>query len=132
MRIVLGEGAALLAAPGAWRAQAIDDYMRSLPGRRETLQADLSARVFGLTGKCIPSEDRYAEEISASAGVDGATFRLYREGRLVLVRPCTHCGTGRFESPEIGSRTDLGYALSDWRPVHEDCEDFSSEDLASW
>jgi hypothetical protein len=132
MQVMWDEGATLLAEPGAWRAQAVGEYVRSLPERREALKAELSARVFGLTGRCIPPEDLHAEEISAVAGIDGATFRLYREGRLVLMHACAHCGTGRFESPEIGSRADLGYALSDWRPVHEACEDFSSEDLASW
>jgi len=29
-------------------------------------------------------------------------------------------------------RADLGYALSAWQPRHENCEDFSSVDLAEW
>jgi hypothetical protein len=50
----------------------------------------------------------------------------------VLVRHCEYCGTGRFESPEIENLADLGYALSAWHPLHEDCEDHTAEDLAVW
>ena len=42
---------------------------------------------------------------------------------------CVYCGTGHFESSKISSLSDLGYALSAWRPLHEDCEDYSSEEF---
>jgi len=63
----------------------------------------------------------------AVAGVDDVTFRLHHSG-LVLVRTCAHCGTGHFESPKSGNFSDLGYALSAWGPLHEDCECYSEED----
>ena len=69
----------------------------------------------------------------AVVNADGETFRLYRQGGLVLVRPCAYCGTGRFESLEIADPVVLGYALSAWCPLHEGCEDYdASETLADW
>ena len=100
--------------------------------RRPDLRWDLAARVLALTGRRISSEDVYADDRYAVVGVDGATFRLYRHGSLVLVRHCDYCGIGHFESPEIKDLADLGYALSAWLPLHEDCENHAAEDLADW
>src|SRR5919202_5452296 len=110
------------AQPLGWRAAATEEYERSRPIRH----ADLSTKILALTGRRISSQEIYTDGYLAVAGVDGATFRLYHGGDLVLVRACAYCATGRFESPEISSLSDLGYALSAWRPLHEDCEDFSS------
>jgi hypothetical protein len=63
--------------------------------------------------------------------VDGITLRLHRRS-LALVRTCAYCGTGRFESPKISNLADLGYALSTWKPLHEDCEVFSPEELSDF
>jgi hypothetical protein len=117
------------AQPLAWRAAAIGKYERSWPIRRADLRTDLSARILALTGRQISPQEIYTDGDLAVAGVDGATFRLYHGGRLVLVRACAYCGTGHFESPHIGSLPDLGYALSAWRPLHEDCEDYSPEEF---
>ena len=114
------------AQPLDWQAAVVRDYEQSLPSRHADLRTDLSARVLALTGQQISSQEIYTDGHLAVAGVDGATFRLYHGGDLVLVRACAYCATGRFESPEISSLSDLGYALSAWRPLHEDCEDFSS------
>ena len=100
--------------------------------RRPDLRWDLAARVLALTGRRISPEDVYADDRYAVVGVDGATFRLYRHGSLVLVRHCDYCGIGHFESPEIKDLADLGYALSAWLPLHEDCENHAAEDLADW
>jgi hypothetical protein len=118
-----------------WRSRAVEEYERSLPQERARLRTDLAAQLLGLTGMPIPQENAYVDASGrlAVAGVDGETFRLYRQDGIVLMRPCTYCGTGRFESPKIKDRTDLGYALQAWRPLHEDCEDFeASETLADW
>jgi hypothetical protein len=90
---------------------------------------DLSARILALTGRQISSQEIYTDGHLAVAGVDGATFRLYHGGDLVLVRACAYCASGHFESPQIAARSDLGYALSAWRPLHEDCDDYSSDEL---
>jgi len=115
-----------------WQARAVEQYDRSLPARRRDLRWDLAARVLALTGRRISPEDVYADDSMAVAGVDGATFRLHLHDGLVLVRHCDYCGTDSFESPEIKDPADLGYALSAWHPLHEDCEEYSSEGLADW
>ena len=132
MKVLQDKAPAVLAEPRVWQAMAVDEYERSLPRRQDALGAELAARVLTLTGRLIPPEDIHAEGRMAATGVDGTTFRLYQGGDPVLVRACAYCGTGRFESPGISDRADLGYALSAWLPTHEDCEDFSSEDLAEW
>lgn len=116
-----------------WKEQAVEGYQRSLSGRSADLRTELAARLLILTGRRIPPEDIYTgtDGRRASTSVDGLTFRLY-DRRLVLVRSCAYCGTGRFESLEIGEPADLGYALSSWRPLHEDCDVYDSEDLTHW
>jgi hypothetical protein len=118
-----------------WQARAAEAYERCLPDMRAQMRMDLAAQLLGLTGKPLPPENVYLDAGGwlAVAGVDGETFRLYRQDGLVLVRPCAHCGTGSLESPRITDRVDLGYALLAWLPLHEDCEDYySSETLADW
>jgi hypothetical protein len=117
--------------PLSWQAAAVGEYEQSLPVRLVDLRTQLAARILALTGRQISSEEIYADGCLAVAGVNGVMFRLHRHS-LILVRSCTYCGTGNFESPEIGSFADLGYALSAWRPLHEDCEDYSAEDLADF
>ena len=127
-------GLAMLEAvqPLGWRAAAICEYERSWPIRHADLRTDLSTRIVALTGQWILPEDIYMDGHLAVAGVDGATFRLYDGGDLVLVRTCDYCATGHFESPGVGNLSDLGYAISAWRPLHEDCEDYTSEDLPNF
>lgn len=131
----LTSATAVLPAPEtaqAWQARVVGKYERSLPNRRADLRTELAARVLALTGCWVPPDDVYADGSLAVAGVDGTTFRLYRHGPLAVVRPCVHCGTGHFESQGIAGPVDLGYALSAWQPLHEDCEDYSSEHPAGW
>ncbi len=115
--------------PPDWQAEAVGDYEQSLQIRHADLRTDLSARILALTGQRISTQEIYTDGHLAVAGVDGASLRLYHGGDLVLVRSCAYCATGHFESPEITSLSDLGYALSAWGPLHEDCEDYSSEEL---
>jgi hypothetical protein len=117
------------AQPFDWRAEAVGVYEQSLPIRHADLRTDLSARILALTGQRISTHEIYTDGHLAVAGVDGASFLLYHSGDLVLVRSCAYCAIGRFESPEIISLSDLGYALSAWRPLHEDCEDHPPEEL---
>jgi hypothetical protein len=119
----------------SWQKKAVEEYEGSFSNGRGDLRVDLAARLLALTGQPISSQDSYADPDGrlAVADVDGEMFRLWRRGRedrfMTLVRPCTYCGTGRFESPEIASVEDLGYALSAWRPFHVDCYDNPLEDL---
>ena len=118
--------------PLGWQAAVFGEYERSWQIRHADLRADLSARILALTGRGISSQEIYSDGHLAVAGVDGATFRLYHGGKLVLERACAYCATGHFESPYVKDSVDLGYALCAWRPLHEDCEDYSSEDLADF
>ena len=61
------------------------------------------------------------------AGARARSLGDLHGGDLVLVRACSYCATGRFESRQICNLSDLGYALSAWQPLHDDCEDYSSE-----
>jgi hypothetical protein len=117
-----------------WRAQAVEEYERSLPARRTVLRTKLAARLLALTGRTLQPDDLYVDTDGrlAVACADNASFRLYPGGGLVLVRPCAYCGMGRFESPAISGLAYLGYALSAWCPSHEDCEDYSAENLAAF
>ncbi len=123
---------AALAQPRAWQERAVGEYEKSLPERRADLRTELATRILALTGRWVPPGDIHAGGRMAVAGVHTETLRLYYRGDLVLVRSCAHCGTGLFDGPPITDSADLGYALSAWRPLHEDCEDYSLEDLASW
>jgi hypothetical protein len=94
-------GAAGLATPEAtqplnWQAAALGDYERSWPIRHANLRMGLSARILALTGRRISPQEIYTDGHLAVACVDGATFRLYHCGVLVLVRACAYCATGHF------------------------------------
>jgi hypothetical protein len=126
----LVEGSAVTRTP-RWRAQAVEEYERSLPARRAGLRTEFATRLLALTGRALQPDDLYVDTDGrlAVASTDNASFRLYRHGGLVLVRPCAYCGTGRFESPKISDLPALGYALAAWRPLHEDCEHYPPEDF---
>jgi hypothetical protein len=105
-----------------WRAQAVEEY---------ELRTELAARLLALTGRAHLPDDLYVDTDGrlAVGSADNASFRLYRHGGLVLVRPCAYCGTGRFESPKISGLPALGHALAAWMPLHEDCEHYPPEEF---
>lgn len=115
----------------AWQVQSVQESERSLMAEHDDLREELAARILALTWQRIPPENVYADGRLADADMGVISFRLYRHGLLVVVRPCAYCGTGHFESPEISGLEDLGRALSSsaWRPMHEDCKDH--DDYAS-
>ena len=114
-------------SPG-WQAEAVGEYEWSWPARLADLRTALSAQILKLTGRYISPEEIYTDGHLAVAGVDDVTFWLYHGTNPVLVRACAYCGTGHFESPQISDLSDLGYALSAWIPLHDDCVPYS-EDL---
>lgn len=99
-------------------------------GDDASLRAELAARVRALTGYSLPdgaiTADRHARR--ATAVLDGVVFRLQGH-EVIVLRPCTHCGTGLFASPPLVSRADLDYALSDWQPYHTGCEPVDPADV---
>jgi hypothetical protein len=107
----------------AWREGAIGNYRQTEGERALAMRVDLAARVRTLTGVPVAPDSVYLNRGTgeATVAVDGALFRLVR-GAMVLVRPCAHCGTGRFMSAPVEGRADLGSALAAWMPLHEECQ----------
>jgi hypothetical protein len=102
--------------------RAIAAYRKAQPAMTAELRADMAARLIALTGQTIASETIFVESHTrtAIAVVENVVFRLVDQ-ELVVLRPCAYCGTGQFASPAIHNVVDLGYALSEWEPLHDDC-----------
>jgi len=100
---------------------------------RLRLQRRLADRLFALTAFVAPTEAIITDAAgqSASTMVDGVQFRL-RGDELMIVRPCAHCGTGRFASEPLERPADLDYALAVWAPYHRECEPQDPPDDVSW
>ncbi|HMQ32090.1 MAG TPA: hypothetical protein PKD53_15280 [Chloroflexaceae bacterium] len=114
------------AKAGDWKTRAVAAYS----GRVAGPAAELAQAINELTDRAIGAEQIWADQSGATATalLDGERFR--REGgQLVLLRPCAHCGTGLLASPPLRSRSDLGYALAGWQPLHPGCQ---AEDPADW
>lgn len=105
-----------------WKARAIASY-REHHGAAMSLVEALLRAVDSLTGQAAAAERIWVNEAERSAGavVDGVHFR-YEHGRLVVLRPCSHCGLGQLPSRPIGAQADLGFALAAWQPLHFDCQ----------
>ena len=107
----------------AWQADAIAAYMIEARAGDTHLRAELCARVHDLTG-CSISDSAITvncEACRATATLDGVVFQLQGHD-LILLQPCAYCGTGRFKSPPVCGRADLGYSLVGWHPYHPGCE----------
>jgi hypothetical protein len=107
----------------AWQAAAVAAYALEAGAGGAHLRAELAARVHRLTGCAIPAGaiTVNCDARQATAALDGVVFQL-RGHDLLLLRPCAYCGTGRFASPCVCSRAELGHALSGWQPYHAECE----------
>lgn len=113
------------AAPGAptWQADAVAGYALESEAYDTQLRTELAARIYRLTG-CSISSDAITvnrEVRCASTTLDGVVFQLHGH-EVIIARPCSYCGVGRFESPPIRGRAVLGHALIGWRPYHVACE----------
>jgi hypothetical protein len=113
----------------SWQAHAIAAYRLSRPDEA-ALHQRLAAAVHALTGRTVAPEAIVVDLMgrSASAPVDGMRFR-WAGGQLRLLRPCAHCGLGAFASPPLGGAEDLGFALSGWQPLHDDCRPFEADTI---
>ena len=132
---ILGVGNFALAEgePSGWRTKSVAAYVNTVDVARRQLERRLTERLRLLTG-CGPSQEGLVVDMagrSASAAMDGVLF-LLRGDELVIVRPCAHCGTGRFVSESLEYVTDLGYALAVWEPFHRDCMPVDPPDDESW
>ena len=125
--------APLAEQPGNWRAAIIAGYTATANGIPHQMRRRLAQRLLALTGRVVV-EQAIAVDASrrqAIAKVDGVMFQLCDE-ELAVVRPCAHCGTGRFASAAITNRMRLGYALAVWEPYHPDCAPSDPPDDVSW
>lgn len=113
-----------------WQAKAIAEYSASA---QACVRECLARRILALTGYAPRAEAITVDAAgySAMTTVHDVTFRL-RERELMIVRPCAHCQTGRFESLPITSLSDLGYVLAAWHPYHCECEPADPNDDVSW
>lgn len=116
-----------------WQATAVAVYTGAMDAARLRLRRRLAERLLALTGREAPAEAIVMDAggQSASAVVDGVLFLLRRDD-LVIVRPCAHCQTGRFESEPLDDQAGVGYALAIWAPYHRDCEPTDAPDDTSW
>lgn len=118
--------------PDGWMANAITAYRRL--GEEETpdLQAQLASLLLHLIG-----HEAMAASIWVDAGgrmavakLDDHTFCVRGE-ELPLLRSCTYCGMGSFNSVRIRTVEDLGRALT-WEPRCQGCEPDDEDWSYSW
>jgi hypothetical protein len=111
----------------SWQARAIAAHSREQLDAA-ALRLKLTTAVDTLTGRAVEAGAIFADPPGqvASAHVDGVLFR-WADSQLVVIRPCAHCGLGAFASPPVGRAEELGYALSDWQPLHDDCRPFEAD-----
>jgi hypothetical protein len=104
-----------------WQQRAIMAYHQGHAADR--LTRDLIDRLRSLTGQVVAPDAIYVawDGDPATAVLDGSIFRLCQRD-LVVVRSCTVCGIGQFESQPITNLLELGYALGIWQPFHASCE----------
>jgi hypothetical protein len=112
-----------------WQADAIASYQAAAE-RERPLATALAARVYTLAGRVVQPESIFVDDEAsqAVAVVDGVTFRM-RQGQVAILRRCAECGLGHIESQPLGTREELGYALSGWEPRHPGCQ---PEDSINW
>lgn len=122
-----------VARPRLWQAEAIAHDHATVGAAPRQMRRRLARRLLGLIGTTVSGSAIVVDSSGqwAIAMVEGVMF-LLRGGDLVVVRRCTHCQTGRFESAPITNQDDLGYALATWQPYHGECAPTDPPDDASW
>ena len=120
----------VISRPQTWHSRAVEAYRQAEGDQIATLQVEMVSRIAALIRRNVEVGSVYVDrsEQTATVAVDGFVFRL-RRGELVLLRPCSECGIGRYESPSIRTLADLGYALSAWQPACVSCQ---AEDPSNW
>lgn len=105
-----------------WQHRVCQAYTQRSCDAAQRLKATLEARIREMLDTTPDPYTYYVDPAIplAQARVDGLLFRLRGE-QLLLVRGCVSCGLGLFESIPLREAVDLGYALTDWHPLHPDC-----------
>jgi hypothetical protein len=111
-----------------WQDRAVRAYRESRPEADATLRTQLIDAVYSVTGKRLDPQTIVIDQAHqiAFGDLDGVRFRL-TPNELAVIRPCAHCGLGAFAGPPIERLADLGYALSDWQPLHAGCRPFEAD-----
>lgn len=124
-----GSAAELSSQRSSWQDRALAAYRLSLPDAPE-LRLKLAAAVYAVAGRAVETDAVLVdpEGRAAFARVDDVLFR-WADGRLSILRPCAHCGLGTFVSRPLRSVDDLGFALGDWQPHHDECRPFEVDEL---
>ena len=117
-------------AAQSWQQRAAQAYWQTEREAASAMQIELAARIAALTTRTIRSEWIDVDHVArtATVAVDGVIFRL-RGQELILLRPCSQCTVGQFESPAVQTLADLGYVLSTWLPPCVNCQ---PEDPPHW
>ena len=110
-------------ASGDWKARAIAAYRQSAPKTDAAFRATMARRIKALAGHTVALESVWVDRAEgiAVAVVDGVHFHL-ENSRLTVMHACEECGLGQLFSPELRTPADLGYALSEWHPLHATCQ----------
>lgn len=110
-----------------WQTNAIAAHHRSQLDEA-ALRRKLAAAVHALTGRSVEHGAIVVDlpGRAAFARVDGVRVR-WASDELFVVRPCAHCGLGAIASPPVRTTEELGFALGDWQPFHEDCRPFEAD-----
>ena len=111
----------------SWQARAIAAYWLNQPDEA-ALRQKLAAAVQALTSRTVEPDAIYVDLMgrAASARVDGVHFR-WADSQLLVIRPCAHCGLGAFANLPVRRAEELGLALADWQPLHDDCRPFEAD-----
>ncbi len=108
-----------------WREEAVTAYRRS-EGTASSAVHELTTRVRELTGQLVEPGAIQLDRTTQTATVAVGDLWFQLRGReLCLVRPCVHCGAGRFASAAIHDLVELGHALAVWEPC---CEGWCIDD----
>ncbi len=117
----------------SWQTAILAEYTENIGEAALRRRSTLAGWILQLTGRVVPEQVIIVDAAArwAMTMVDGVMFQLSGHD-LVVVLPCAHCGTGRFESAPITSRIDLGYTLAAWQPFHGDCEPTDPNADVNW
>jgi hypothetical protein len=123
-----GEIAHQMVAAASWRTRAYEAYTAHRAAVLANLKADMAFRIKNLTGYRPSLNDIHVNEEKCTATLlfDGTIFRLQGE-ELTVQRPCSYCNTGLITSCAITSMVELGYAIVEWQPMHDDCRIFEND-----
>jgi hypothetical protein len=106
----------------SWQEAAVAAYRQAEYADIDRWRRELTSRILEFTGQSVEAGAIYVDAgtRTATVALGNVVFQL-RHAELFLVRPCVHCGAGRFTSATIDCAADLGHALAVWEPRCAGC-----------